>query len=261
MHLRKQDAQPQHDSNSVVKSGRFKFPHQYDHCPCGRSKSKQSKICILCVKIDGKRRKDKSMTCPLCRGHKSRYSPHCRQCTKNIRRQPDTGCVFYIGGEPCRRISTSDKRYVIVDRKNYVRLSAYNWRTIPSAYTRYALGHIAGGEHSVRMHRLIMNAPPEKDVDHINGNGLDNRESNLRLCVQSQNGANRGLGRNNTSGFKGVSYHQARKYWKAEIKVNYKPIFLGRFDKAEDAARAYDRAAIEYFGEFAFLNFPQIIDS
>ena len=93
------------------------------------------------------------------------------------------------------------------------------------------------------------------EVDHINRDKLDNRRSNLRLVTHTQNCVNASLRVTNTSGFKGVNFYRG-KYWRAYIRVNYRHISLGFFPTAEAAARAYDEAAREHFGEFAFLNFP-----
>ena len=92
-------------------------------------------------------------------------------------------------------------------------------------------------------------------VDHINGNGLDNRRSNLRPASRSQNGANRGAPSNNTSGFKGVT--RFRLKWMAKIQVHGRTIHLGLFATPQEAARAYDTAALEHFGEYARPNFPK----
>ncbi len=93
-----------------------------------------------------------------------------------------------------------------------------------------------------------------KYVDHINGNKLDNRDTNLRECTAIQNCSNRGTGKNNTSGYKGVTWDKSRNKWKASIKVNYKLRNLGRFISKRDAARAYNAAALELHGLFAKLN-------
>lgn len=97
---------------------------------------------------------------------------------------------------------------------------------------------------------------PSSEVDHINGNGQDNRACNLRLADHSQNLANRGRNANNTSGFKGVYWHRRARKWMAQIVVRGKVLYLGLHPDRYAAARAYDRAAIEHFGPFAARNFP-----
>ncbi len=109
----------------------------------------------------------------------------------------------------------------------------------------------------VYMHRIIMNPPDGKQVDHINGDGLDNRVENLRIATSSENNYNTGKQSNNTSGYKGVSWHKTRKTWQVLIGVGGRLIRIpGVFNSAEDAARAYDEAAKKYHGVFARLNFP-----
>lgn len=88
-------------------------------------------------------------------------------------------------------------------------------------------------------------------IDHINGDPLDNRIANLRVATKAQNGANRGMNKNNKSGYKGVAYGKRDRRWGAYITVAGKSIGLGSYDTAEDAHAAYARAASRYFGEFA----------
>lgn len=106
------------------------------------------------------------------------------------------------------------------------------------------------------LHRLITNANVMEYVDHINGNTLDNRRSNLRICTKAQNCKNRGLSKNKTSkvNFKGVTYYKSNKKYIARITNNENKIYLGSFNTAEEAAKAYNEAAIKYHGEFARLN-------
>ena len=121
----------------------------------------------------------------------------------------------------------------------------------------YARRPVRGGDGSVRwqgMHTFLTGWPL---VDHIDGDGLNNRRSNLRPATPSQNNANRRKSRQNTSGFKGVSYYHRTSRWRAYVGVDGKAIHLGYFDTAIDAARAYDAAALEHFGEFARINFPE----
>lgn len=94
-------------------------------------------------------------------------------------------------------------------------------------------------------------------TDHINGDGLDNRRVNLRQVTTEQNCANQRLAKNNTSGFKGVSWRKDISRWVAYIRADGARHHLGTFDTAEEAAGAYDAAALTAWGEFAALNFPK----
>jgi len=107
------------------------------------------------------------------------------------------------------------------------------------------------------MHRLLIHAPKGMEVDHINGNGLDNRICNLRICTRSQNQINKGLQKNNTTGYKGVSFIKKHRKYRATIRINGKSMYLGEFESAKGAAFAYDNKAKELFGNFAKLNFVE----
>ena len=109
------------------------------------------------------------------------------------------------------------------------------------------------------MHRIIANAKEGESVDHVNGNPLDNRKENLRVCTMSQNLANQKLRKDSTSGFKGVSKNQSKTNpWRAYINrkdgKKTKQYHLGLFKTPEEAARAYNEKAKELFGDFAKLN-------
>jgi hypothetical protein len=106
------------------------------------------------------------------------------------------------------------------------------------------------------LHRLILDAKKGEYVDHINGDLLDNRKSNLRLCSNSQNIRNQNKHKDNTSGYKGVSYNKRLKTnpWSAQIKYNRHSYHLGYYPTKELAAIAYNNKAIELFKEFARLN-------
>ena len=108
------------------------------------------------------------------------------------------------------------------------------------------------------MHREIIPLPDHLVADHINHNGLDNRKANLRPATRAQNNYNRlAIKRKGaTSKYKGVAWKKEYKKWNAQIYFKGECIFLGYFKEEKQAAKAYDKAAKEYHGEFASLNFP-----
>lgn len=115
------------------------------------------------------------------------------------------------------------------------------------------------GKYTGLLHQLIIQLsdreiPDGYKIDHEDGNKLNCLDDNLRICTSSQNAQNRGKQINNNSGYKGVCWHKTNKKWWAQIVVNRIHIHLGFFDIKEDAARAYNTAAIKYHGEFAQLN-------
>jgi len=142
---------------------------------------------------------------------------------------------------------------IILDEEDLLSVSPFKWNAAKRGRLAYAYAYI-GNHVQIWMHRVLTNAPKGMVVDHINGNGLDNRRSNLRVCEHRQNIA---FGRSFTglSRFKGVTWDKNRSKWIAQIKINYKHKMLGRFDNEEDAARAYDLAALAAWGEYAKPNF------
>ena len=121
----------------------------------------------------------------------------------------------------------------------------------------YAVRDEHGKRHPAMlyMHRCILGAGRGQVVDHINGNGLDNRRVNLRLCTMSENQGNRPMNRNNPSGYKGVKATRHGTHMACITRAG-KRIYLGSYADVEDAARAYDAAARAQFGAFACVNFP-----
>jgi hypothetical protein len=142
----------------------------------------------------------------------------------------------------------------IIDDEDGLKISAYTWKAY--WFKRSACYYITShdGRKTIYLHRVIMSAQKGQVVDHRNRNTLDNRRDNLRLTIQQNNSFNT-IGKGSNTGFKGVSYSKERRKFFASIMHNRKTIALGRFLTAEEAARAYDTAAIRLFGEFALLNF------
>lgn len=158
-----------------------------------------------------------------------------------------------------RLIPLTQGKFATVDAADFEFLNQWKWCANFQHGLWYALrwSHGKHGERKMlRMHRVIAGATSEVKIDHHDGNGLNNTRINLRPATQRQNSYNKRKGPRNTSGFKGVTRHRRDEVWQAAIGLNGKVKYLGSFHVPEDAARAYDKAASEHFGEFAALNFP-----
>jgi hypothetical protein len=145
-------------------------------------------------------------------------------------------------------------------------LARFKWSTrINGKYTAYA-AHLRKdpthprGQSLLLLHRVILERVLNRKlvkgeiVDHINGDGLDNRRENLRLATYNQNTLNSKIQSRNTSGYRGVSWRKCANKWIAKIVVNGKNLYLGLFTDKHQAAVAYNKAALEHYGEFARLN-------
>lgn len=157
-----------------------------------------------------------------------------------------------------KEVKLSRNKVAIVDDEDFEKVSRYKWSASnPSSRNWYAIRNIRlpdGRKTTISMHTYLMG---RLMVDHIDGNGLNNTRNNFRGATNQENCCNSCTPSNNTSGFKGVHFYGRTGRWQAYIHFNRKKIHLGYFDTAEEAAKAYDEAAIKYHGEFSRLNFSE----
>lgn len=142
-----------------------------------------------------------------------------------------------------------EKARALIDLSDIEKVGKHRWYASTKGYVK--------SQDNLRLHRLVMDAPDGYLVDHVNRIPLDNRKSNLRLCTPAENSRNVGVSQSNSTGFKGVYFEKLNNKYRARIKYNGKRVSLGCYENAVDAAIAYDKKAIELFGDFAYTNFPK----
>lgn len=162
-----------------------------------------------------------------------------------------------MSGNPDYREIPLTKGYkAIVDLADYEWCATHRWHARVDRNNVYALRSLNPGK--VLMHRVILNAPSDTLVDHINHNGLDNRRINLRLCTNRQNQFNKKKTLGKSSQYKGVYWNALNDRWVARLILEGNIMYLGNYCEERDAAMAYDAAANRYFGEFAKLNLIEL---
>ena len=165
---------------------------------------------------------------------------------------------------------------VFIDEEKWEEVSQYTWSLRKKCNTYYAktqINHPDGGwlycprngqrrrKTTLQLHTLVMPCPKGKQIDHINGNGLDNRKDNLHVVDPRQNSQNTQISKLNTSGYKGVSWYRQHGKWLAKINDRGRRYFLGYFDSIIEAAETYDKAVCEYHDLINLerqLNFPEL---
>lgn len=145
----------------------------------------------------------------------------------------------------------------LVDDEDYERVNAHKWYIFNPQLSKTTYAQRNARPVGL-MHRFILDAPEGTRVDHVDGNGLNNVRSNLRLASHADNMRNRRKAVNNTSGYIGVYWDKHKSKWRARVRVNNKNNHIGYFDDLVLAAKARDTAALDLHGEFAVLNFPRV---
>lgn len=158
-----------------------------------------------------------------------------------------------------KTIQLTQGQVALVSDEWYDVLNVHKWRALwdedTQSYYAVRMSKTKDGKLvTIYMHAVVAGTPKGMYTDHIDHNGLHNYPDNLRVATPSQNQMNKGIGKNNTSGFKGVSQH--RRKWQAQIQIDGRLEYLGTFPSPALAAVAYDEAATRLFGEYAVLNFP-----
>jgi hypothetical protein len=157
---------------------------------------------------------------------------------------------------PTRLIPLSQGYWTLVDVADYDWLRELKWHVNGRQGEFLYAFHSVSRKSPVKMHRMILGlTTADPHVDHINGDGLDNRRCNLRLATRFQNAHNRRRTRTTMSGYKGVHW-KSEGGWAVTIRANGVFQYLGRFRDPVEAARVWDAAAVKLHGEFARLNFP-----
>ena len=167
-------------------------------------------------------------------------------------------CEAGVCRVPLHRRDPHEPIYAEIDASDRSKIEGYRWYPIfAKTGVVYAQAEVRIGVNQYKwipMHRLIANTPDGMETDHIDGDGLNNRRSNLRACTRAQNNRNQRIRKDNSTGYRGVRKVTNSPNWYAQVRVDNRDIYLGTFTTPEAAAQAYNEAAKRHHGEFANLN-------
>lgn len=174
------------------------------------------------------------------------------------RRSPPEPTVVLVDDQRCLKIPLTKGKFALITESDQW---VCKWLWMADGKNRYASrSAYPNGKHgkivSLKMHREILKPSVGMEVDHINGNGFDNRRCNLREVTKSQNQRWSGKHCISSSRFKGVTWNKKNSKWVAQIHTPPRSRYIGLFEDETEAAKAYDRVALELYGEFAKINFP-----
>lgn len=202
-------------------------------------------------------------TCDYCGGRKKRYARACRICIiplkkKQRKREVERAEIIQPNDESIRHVALTMGMIAIISAHRYEEVMKLNWGTVVgrngNLYASCGAFRKNGKQKSVLMHNFLTGLDR---VDHINGNGLDNRDGNLRPATQSENCRNRRKMSTNTSGYIGICWDRRRRLWRGSIYFEGKNINLGWFSEPVEGAPVRDVASLLLYKEFAKLNFPE----
>lgn len=201
------------------------------------------KICKVCGKETSRLIKG------MCSKHYNQFKRHGKCLDNNPRTRRDMNEIIIY--DTYAELILYNKKYeeiarTKIDLEDITKVRNYKWYLNGNGY----VVSNTTSRTSIKLHRLIMDCPKDKVVDHINLDKLDNRKSNLRTCTTQQNNMNKGVTKNNTSGYHGVYWDKKNFKWMALIQIKGKQIYLGRFNTKEDAIEVRKQAEIKYFGEY-----------